>query len=70
MAEPDWMFLAKVDRIPPDEEYADEEDSLCSRPGTFFHGSVPHPKISAPGNFRVGRCSLNNFPRMVTSHNG
>jgi hypothetical protein len=41
MAEPARMFLAMADRIPPDEEYADEEGSSCSRPGTFF--MVPFP---------------------------
>jgi len=30
MAEPVRMFLAIFDRIFPDQEYADEEDSLCS----------------------------------------
>jgi hypothetical protein len=55
MAEPDRMFLAMGDRIHPDEEYADEEDSLCSRPNTFLHGPVPYPKISDPGIFRAGR---------------
>jgi hypothetical protein len=49
MAEPDRMFFAMVDRIRPDEEYADEEDSLCSQPKTSFHGSVPYPKYQLRG---------------------
>ena len=49
MAEQDRMFFAMVDRIHPDKEYIDEEDSLFSRPKTFFHGLFPIQKYRTRG---------------------
>jgi hypothetical protein len=36
IAEQDRMFLSMIDRIFPDQEYTNDEDSVCFRPKTFF----------------------------------
>jgi hypothetical protein len=62
MAEQDRMFLAMVDRIHPDKEYIDEEDSLFSRPKTFFHGLFPIQKYQTRG-FSVRDADRSTIPK-------
>jgi len=54
IAEQDRMFLSMIDRIFPDQEYTNDEDSVCFRQKNFFHGSVLHQKYIRTREFPGG----------------